>query len=49
MRGQRNRPQMKEQENSPKELNEMKTRSLSHIEFRIMIIMMLDIMKTYKP
>ena len=43
---QRNRPQMKEQESSPKEeLNEMETRNLSDIKFKVMIIRMLNSMK----
>ena len=35
---QRNRPQMKEQENSPEELDEMEASHLSYKEFRVMII-----------
>ena len=51
MRSQRNRPQMKEQENSPKEeLDEMEASNLPHTEFRVMIIRILNSMKkTYKP
>ena len=40
---QRNRPQMKEQENSPEEeLNEMEASNISDIEFRVMIIRILN-------
>ena len=43
---QRNRPQMKEKENSPEEeLNEMVASNLSDIEFRVMIIRILNSMK----
>ena len=42
---QRNRPQMKEQENSPEELDEREASNLSHTEFRVMIIRILDSMK----
>ena len=42
---QRNRPQMKEQENSPEELSEMEARNLSDREIREMIIRMLNSMK----
>ena len=42
---QRNRPQMKEQENSPEELDEMEESNLSHREFRVMIIRILNSMK----
>ena len=43
---QRNRAQMKEQENSPDEdLNERKARNLSDIEFKVMIIKMFNSMK----
>ena len=45
MRRQRNRPQVKEQENSPEKLDEMHTSNLSHREFRIMIIRILNYMK----
>ena len=47
---QRNRPQTKEQENSP-ELHELGARNLSHREFRVMIIRILKSMKkkTEKP
>ena len=37
MRTQRNRPQMKEPENSPKELDEMEASNLSDSKFRVMI------------
>ena len=40
---QRNRHQMKEQENPPKEeLNEMEVSNLSDVEFKIMIVRMLN-------
>ena len=42
---QRNRYQMKEQENSSEKLNEMNTSDLSHREFKVMIIRMLNSMK----
>ena len=42
---QRNRPQMKEQEDSPKELGEMKTSNLSDREFRVIIVRILKRMK----
>ena len=42
---QRNRPQMKEQENSPEELDEMEANNLSDKEFRVMIISILNSMK----
>ena len=42
---QRNRPQMKEQENSPEELDEMEASNLSDREFRVMIIRVLNSMK----
>ena len=43
---QRNRPQMKIQENSPEEeANEMEASNLSDIEFRLMIIRILNSMK----
>ena len=42
---QRNQPQIKEQENSPEELNEMEASNLSDIEFRVMIIRILNNMK----
>ena len=46
MRRQRSRPQMKEQENSPeKGLDEMEANNLSDIEFRVMIIRILNSMK----
>ena len=48
---QRNWPQMKEWEKSPeKDLNEMETSNLSDIEFKIMIIRMLNgIKRTRNP
>ena len=48
---QRNRPQMKEEENSPEEeLNEMEASNISDIELKVMIIKMLNSMKkTQKP
>ena len=45
MRTQRNRPQMKEPENSPKELDEMEASNLSDSKFRVMIIRILNSMK----
>ena len=45
MRRQRNRPQMKEQENSPEELDEMEAGNLSDREFRVMITRILNSMK----
>ena len=43
---QRNKPQMKEQENSPGEqMHEMEARNLSDGEFRVMIIRILNSMK----
>ena len=46
MGGQRNRPQMKAQENSAKEeLDDMKASNLSDRKFRIMIIRILNSMK----
>ena len=42
---QRNRPQMKEQENSPEELDEMKASNLADREFKVMIIRTLNSMK----
>ena len=42
---QRNRPQMKEQEYSPEELDEMEASNLSNREFRVMIIKILNSMK----
>ena len=43
---QRNRPQMKEQESSPEEeLNEMETRNLSDIKFKVMITRILNSIK----
>ena len=46
MRRQRNRTQMKEQENSSEEeLDEMKERNLTDMEFRVMIMRTLNNMK----
>ena len=46
MRGQRNRPQIKEQDNFPEEkLNKMKASNLSDIESKLMIIRKLKSMK----
>ena len=42
---QRNRPQAKEQENSPEELDEMEASNLSDREFRVIIIRILSNMK----
>ena len=42
---QRSRPQMKEQENSPEELDEMEASNLSDSEFKVMIIRILNNMK----
>ena len=42
---QRNRPQMKKQDNSPEELDEMKASNLSGREFRVMIIRIDNSMK----
>ena len=42
---QRNRPQMKEQENSLEELDEMEASNLSDREFRVIIIRILNSMK----
>ena len=43
---QRNRPQMKERENSPEEeLDEMEASNVSDREFRVMIIRILNSMK----
>ena len=42
---QRNRSQMKEQENTPEELNEMEASNLSHIEFKVMIVRILNNME----
>ena len=41
----RNRPQMKEQENSSEELVEMESSNLSHRKFRVTIIRILNSMK----
>ena len=41
---QRNRHQMKEQENPPEELNEMEASNISDREFRVMIIRVLSSM-----
>ena len=43
MARQRNRPQMEEQENFPEELDKME--AIYQVEFRIMIIRILKIMK----
>ena len=43
---QRNRPLMEEQVNVPEELGEMKTSNLSDREVRVMIIRILNSMKT---
>ena len=45
MGGQRNMPQRKEQENYPEELNEMEGSNLSDIEFRVMILRILNSIK----
>ena len=46
MERQRNRPQMKEQENSPEEeIDDMEASNLSDREFRVMIIRTLNNMK----
>ena len=46
MERKRNRPQMREQENSPEEkLKEMEAKNLSYTEFKVMIIRMLNSMK----
>ena len=43
---QRNKPQVKEQQNSPEEeLNEMEASNLSNVQFKIMIIRMLNSIK----
>ena len=48
MRRKRNRPQIKEQENSPEEqLDEIEASNLSDREFRVMIIKILNSMKKY--
>ena len=44
---QRNRHQMKEQENPPEELNEMEASNISDREFRVMIIRILSSKKKY--
>ena len=41
----KNRPQMKEQDNSPKEIDEMEASNLSDREFRVMIVRILNSMK----
>ena len=41
----KNRPQMKERENFPKELDEIEANNLSDREFRVMIIRLLHSMK----
>ena len=45
MRTQRNRPQIKEHDNLPEELDEKETSNLSNREFRVMIIRILNSMK----
>ena len=45
MRTQRNRPQIKEHDNLPEELDEKETSNLSNREFREMIIRILNSMK----
>lgn len=45
MERQRNKPQMKEQENFPEELTEMEVSNLSDIRFRVIIVRMLNSMK----
>ena len=45
MTRQRNRPQMKKQENSPEELDEMEARNLSDRNFRVMIMRILNSIK----
>ena len=44
---QRNRPQMKKQDNSAEELDEMKASNLSGREFRVLIIRILNRIKKY--
>ena len=44
MRTQRNRPQIKEHDNLPEELDEKETSNLSNREFRVMIIRILNSM-----
>ena len=46
-----NRPQMREQENSPEELDEMEASNLSDGEFRVMVIRIVNSIKkkTQKP
>ena len=46
MRRQRNRSQMKEQEKSPEELNEMEASKLPDTEFKTMVIRMLKELRT---
>ena len=41
----RNRPEMKEQENSPEEIDEMEASNLSDREFRVIIIRILNSIK----
>ena len=45
MGSERNRPQMEEQDNSPKELDEIEASNLSDREFRVMFIRILNSMK----
>ena len=45
MERQRNRSQMKEQESSPEELDEMEASNLTHRELRVMIISILNSME----
>ena len=45
MGGRRNRPQMKERQNSPEELDEMEASNLSDREFRVITIGILNSMK----
>ena len=45
MGGRRNRPQMKERQNSPEELDEMEASNLSDREFRVIIIRILNNVK----
>ena len=45
MGGHRNKPQMKEKDNSPEEPDEMETSNLSGRDFRLMIIRILNSIK----
>ena len=45
MRWQRNRPQIEEEKSPEKEPNEMEASNLSDVEFKVIIIMMLNGMK----